>query len=355
MNNSHAPRTLRGRARLITGMLCAAVTYFALPASAHADSPFDDADHDCHGGDDDSDPLDVAQVASFDSASLQTPESLAFDSFGNKFVSLALTGEILKIEANGYKSTFATLPLGAPPLTSCGPAIAIMGALAIDPDNNLYVTLNSCVAAKRGVWTVSPTGVASLVANLPMSALANGIAYRDGRLYVADSEQGVIWRLRANGTSSAEVWADDPLLKPGLNHVFPGPNGVQFFNNELYVANSNQATMLAVPVGRHGAAGPIRIHATGVPCDDFAFDVVGNIYCATDPFNTLLRISPSGTSEVLLTAADGLDGPSAAVFGRGKHDRMALFVTNAAYPFFSTTHAPSLFRVDIGIPGASRH
>lgn len=355
MKNEFIPRARSVSVQLIAGVFCVAAC-FAFTTSARADSQFDGGiGVDCHPGDNDPDALDVEEVASFDAASFETPESMAIDSWGNKFVSLSLTGEILKIRPNGHESAFAVLPIAAPPLTSCGPSVGIMGALAIDPHDNLYVTLNSCVATKRGVWSVAPSGATHLVASLSMSALANGIAYRDGRLYVADSEQGVIWRIRADGTEPAEIWADDPLLKPGIGHVFPGPNGVQFFANELYVANSNQATMLAIPLGHHGAAGPVRVHATGVPCDDFAFDLLGNIYCATDPFNTLLRIFPDGTSEVLLTSADGLDGPSAVVFGRSYFDRRALFVTNAAYPFFSTSHTPSLFRVDIGIPGAPRY
>ena len=35
-----------------------------------------------------------------------------------------------------------------------------------------------------------------------------GIAYRDRRLYVADSALGVIWTLSAKHPGVAEVWAD---------------------------------------------------------------------------------------------------------------------------------------------------
>lgn len=74
---------------------------------------------------------------------------------------------------------------------------------------------------------------------------------------------------------------------------------------------------------------------------------------ATDPSNTLLKISPDGsTSEILLTAADGLDGPTAATFGRVGEDRFNLYITNGAFPFFSTTHAPKLMRLYLDVPGA---
>jgi hypothetical protein len=87
-------------------------------------------------------------------------------------------------------------------------------------------------------------------------------------------------------------------------------------------------------------------------CDDFAFDVRGSLYCGTDPFNTLLRIAPDGSVQTLLTAVDGLDGPTAAAFGH-QGDRFRLYVTNAAFPFFPEPppRRPSLMRVSLDVPG----
>jgi hypothetical protein len=62
----------------------------------------------------------VETVAQFNPSLLETPESIAIDHDNNKYVSLALTGEIRKIAADGSQSTYAMLPLGAPPLTFCG-------------------------------------------------------------------------------------------------------------------------------------------------------------------------------------------------------------------------------------------
>ncbi len=355
MSISSAPNAQRVPVRVLSAVVCLTAIAACLAIETPAQADFASHDSSCHHPPIPlPDPV-ITGMTSFDASKLETPESIAIDSHGNKFLSFALTGEIRKINSNGNQSTFAMLPIGAPPLTTCGPFIGIMGALAIDPNDNLYVTVASCVAANRGIWKVAHnSGAMSLVASLGPSALPDGIAYRDGLLYVADAEQGLIWRTRADGTEAAQIWADDPLLKPGLNHIYPGPNGVQFFNDELYVANSNQFEILAIPLRRHGAAGTVRVHATGIACDDFAFDVLGNMYCTTDPFNTLVRIAPDGTSEVLLTAADGLDGPTASVFGRGKNDRLDLYVTNGSFPFFSTTHQPSLMVVDVGIAGAPR-
>jgi hypothetical protein len=83
--------------------------------------------------------------------------------------------------------------------------------------------------------------------------------------------------------------------------------------------------------------------------------VHGNLYGTTDPFNTVVRISPDGILEVVLEAADGLDGPTAAAFGVG-NDNKNLYITNAAFPFFPgpDPRRPSLMRLHVGTPGQPR-
>ena len=42
--------------------------------------------------------------------------------------------------------------------------------------------------------------------------MPNGIAYRGGWLYVADSVLALVWWVHSDGQSPAEIWAADPLL-----------------------------------------------------------------------------------------------------------------------------------------------
>lgn len=295
----------------------------------------------------------VETLVLFDPAQLETPESIVIDRDGNFLISLALTGEIRKIAPDGTQSTLALLPIG-PPLTPCGAFFGILGALAQDRDGALYASVAACDPANRGVWKIEPTGEIELLGNLPPSALPNGIALHRGQLYVADSN-GLIWTLPASG-GTPTVWSDDPRLRPAPGAPFPGANGLQIFRGELYVSNSDQGTVLAFRLRPDGSAGRLRVHATlpdDLGCDDFTFDVRGNLYCTTDPFNRLLRIFPDGSFETLLTAADGLDGPTAAAFGFGR-DRFHLYIANAAFPFFSTTHRPSLMSLRVDVPGVPR-
>jgi len=298
----------------------------------------------------------VETVVLFDPVQLETPESIVIDVEGNTYISLALTGEIRKIAADGTQSTLALLPIG-PPLTFCGPFFNAVTGITLDHHDNLYVSVVSCELESRGVWRVSTEdGSAEILATLPLASIPNGIAWRRGSVYVADSSLPRIWRVPEDG-GTAEVWLEDPLLAgvlaPGM--PLPGANGLQIFRSEVYVSNSSRETILAIPFEPDGSAGEIRIHAvmpTGAGCDDFALDVHGSIYCTTDPTNLLVRLDPDGTTEILLTAADGLDGPTAATFGRTGHDRFNLYVTNAAFPFFSVTHRPSLMRLHLDVQGA---
>ncbi|MFL6195522.1 MAG: SMP-30/gluconolactonase/LRE family protein [Thermoanaerobaculia bacterium] len=292
-------------------------------------------------------------VASFNPAALETPESIVFDRDGNIYLSLALTGEIRKIATDGTQSSFAFLPIGAP-LTPCGGFLAIMGGLTIDNHGNLYAAVASCDPANRGIWRISPAGQAQLLSQLPIEALPNGITLHHDHLYVADSALGRVWAVPVEG-GPAEVWIQDDSLFAPVGSPFPGANGIKAFRGEVYVSVSGAGTIIAIPFLAGDAAGAPRVHAV-LPapqgCDDFAFDVHGSLYCTTDPFRTVIRVDPDGSSEILLTAADGLDGPTATAFGVHGDDRFNLYITNAAFPFFSETHQPSLMRVHLGVVGA---
>jgi sugar lactone lactonase YvrE len=295
----------------------------------------------------------VETIVSFDAAKLEAPENLVFDRDGNLYISLALTGEIRKIAPDGTQSTFAQLPLGVP-LTPCGALVDIMGGLALDEHGNIYVTVNSCDLANRGIWKVSPSGQLQILAHLPIEALANGITIHHDRLYVADSSLGRVWTLPLEG-GPATVWIQDDLLFAPPGSPFPGANGIKVYHGDLYVSVSGAGTILAIPFLHNDIAGAPRIHAQVPPpqgCDDFSFDVHGSLYCTTDPFRTLIRVDPDGSSHILLTAADGLDGPTATAFGIHGEDRFNLYITNGAFPFFSDTHQPSLMRLRLDVPGA---
>jgi sugar lactone lactonase YvrE len=304
----------------------------------------------------------VKTITLFDPAVPETPESIQVDRHGNIYVSLARTGEIRTIAPDGTQSTLALLPLH-PEIQPCQNVEGRLGnisGIALDHQGNVYVAVNSCSTADVGIWKVTPCGQ-SLLAHLPGDlfppglARLNGLAYHAGWLYVADSALGLVWRVHSDGQSPAEIWTDDPLLHhppdppPGL----PGPNGLQVFHDEVYVSVSTRAHVVAFPIKANGSAGPGRVHVA-LAFDDFAFDVKGNLYGMTNFFQTVVRVMPDGTSEILLSE-NGLDGPSSGAFGVGK-DKKNLYIANAAFPAFPgpDPRRPSVMRLRVGIPGKPR-
>lgn len=291
---------------------------------------------------------ELETIATFDPSLGDTPESLVIGSDGDLFVAMALSGEIVRIDSQGQQSTHAVLPIGAPfdPATFSG----IMGAMVMDRHDDIYVSVSASDPADRGVWVVHPDCQTELVGQLPVTAVPNGIAKRRRTVYVADSAPaGKIWAVPLGG-GDPYIWAEHPLLDSDPSVPFPGPNGVQIFRKELYVSNSNSAQIIAFPFPEGGEP---RVVAD-VGCDDFAFDKHANLYCGTDPFNTVLRISPDGDVETLLDTSDGLDGPTAVLFGRYGVDRFGLYIANAAFPFFSSDPHPSLMRLQLDVRGGRR-
>jgi sugar lactone lactonase YvrE len=305
---------------------------------------------------------EVETIALFDPEVPETPESIQVDRHGYIYVSLARTGEVRKIAPDGTQLTLALLPL-RPDVQPCQNSAGSAGiaGIALDHQRNVYVGVRSCSAADLGIWKVTPEGQQSLLANLPGdlfppgSASPNGIAYHEGWLYVADSRLGVVWGVHSDGQSPAEVWTADPLLQHPLDPPpgIPGPNGLQVFRNEVYVSVSTRAHVVAFRIKANGSASPGRVHVA-LGFDDFAFDVKGNLYGMTNFLQTVVRVTPDGTSEILLSE-DGLDGPSSGAFGVGK-DSKNLYIANAAFPNFPgpTTRRPSVMRLHVGIPGKPR-
>lgn len=94
------------------------------------------------------------------------------------------------------------------------------------------------------------------------------------------------------------------------------------------MTNMDHGTIMRIPVSTNGKAGSPQVTATGLAgIDDFAFTGRGNeIIAALHPKNQVAFVKPDGTHTVVLTEADGLQGPTAiAVRGR------TVYVLSAAF------------------------
>ena len=69
-----------------------------------------------------------------------------------------------------------------------------------------------------------------------------------------------------------------------------------------------------------------------------------------------LRITLAARGYDVLTAADGLDIPTSAVFGKQGRDRFDLYIGNGAYSVLGpSNNTPSIMRLHLGVPGAPDH
>jgi len=208
-----------------------------------------------------------------------------------------------------------------------------------------------------GIWQVTPGGTPQRLAALPENAQPNDIVLdRFGNLLIADSALGLIWRV-PHGSHVANVWLADPLLAPQSGNPFPGANGLAFFAGKLYVSNSSSGAILAIPVSAQGDAGRPSVYASGIPTDDFAFDLFGNLYVTTHPFNTVVRIRPDGSRETIASVPQNVIGPTAAAFGTQGSDITNLYVITDGGLFGSLLDPqspvglPNVVRLQIGLPG----
>ncbi|MGI5501446.1 SMP-30/gluconolactonase/LRE family protein [Lentzea sp. CA-135723] len=278
-------------------------------------------------------------VQHFDLAKGQTPESIVLSPNGTAYVAFAKARQIAEISPHGEIRILATLPAPADGGTGT-PALGFPLTVGIDraSDGTLYFLYATGTADLTGVWSLRPGGTPRRIAPLPAGSLPNGLALdeRTRTLYVADST-GAVWKVPTTG--GATVWSSGQELRP---NGFLGANGLKLHGGAVWVTNLDRGTVLRIPLRANGTAGAVEVAATGLTgIDDFAFTGRGDeIIAALDTVNEVALVRPNGTHEVVLTAADGLQGPtSIAVRGR------TVYVPSAAY---LTAQDPNLLVARLG-------
>ncbi len=116
-----------------------------------------------------------------------------------------------------------------------------------------------------------------------------------------------------------------------------GANGLEYRHGKLYVANTDRGQILTVAINPDGSPGDVEVIATAadVPFfaggpDGLALDVHGNVYVAVIGASIVARINTDGSFDVLATAADGIDWASSIAFGTARNDRGSLYAVNFA-------------------------
>jgi hypothetical protein len=271
-------------------------------------------------------------IAHFDLGQGQTPENIVLEPDGRADVTFALAAQVARVSRRGNVRILAQLPATAgkacPVLGPLVGAAAFAMGITRDDKGTLYVALCTGSPQLQGIWRLTPAGSLSRIAALSSNGLPNGIALdkRHGLIYVADSLLGTVWRVSvADGAVAA--WATGSQLSP---MGFIGANGLKLHDGAVWVSNTDRGTLLRIPVRRDGAAGPIETVDTGLEgIDDFAFTGRGDdasILAAINGASVVKLVRPSGNSQTVLTATDGLSNPTSIAVG---HD--AVYVPSAAY------------------------
>jgi sugar lactone lactonase YvrE len=302
------------------------------------------------------------------------------DKVGNVYVSVTTTAgsdQIWKFSPGGEQSLLADL--GAP---------GYAGGLAVDAAGNVYMA--RLLVPGHGVYRVSPKGEAVLLPGTEQIVGADALAFdQRGTLYVTETfsidpatgkfAQGGIWRIPKG--RSAELWLRDELLTglpPGLFPFPVGANGVAFYHGALYVANTDKALIVRIPVLPNGSAGQPEVWKQvgevpesflfessffSVMLDGLALDVHGNVYIAVPSRNAVIRIDASDRSQKTIAvypvlSPDApfalLDAPLSLTFGTGKGERQSLFVTDSGMMggfIPGEWPGPGLLKIEVDAPG----
>ncbi|SCE98842.1 hypothetical protein GA0070558_117126 [Micromonospora haikouensis] len=259
----------------------------------------------------------------FDFAQGQLPENIALAPDGTAYVTFAAARQVASIDQDGTVRVLATLAAPADGgIHTPALGFALTTGIVRQPDGTIYFLYASGDAATTGLYRLPRGGVPCRVAALPAAGLPNGLALdeRTGTFYVTDSVLGTISAVQPGGR--AVVWSSAPELAAT---GFLGVNGIKARDGAVWAGNHDRGTLLRIPV-RHGEPGPVEVRASGLSSiDDFAFagsDVIAALVGA----NRVVRVDAAGRSTTLLTAADGLQNPTAVAVRAN-----TAYVTSAAY------------------------
>lgn len=267
-------------------------------------------------------------------------EGIAVSPRGNLYVGLGYSSRIMKVDPNGKISLLADL--------SGNPFERILLGLAVDDDESIYAALWDLVGDQGGLWKVAPSGRARLLMPMPPGSIPNAIAFDPrGNIYVTNS-LGSIWRLGRDGSQGQ--WAQGPLL---VGASF-GANGIAYRDGALWVLNSDEGMIVNIPIGREGGAGVMRVLASSpalVGADGAQFDVAGNLWVGNVYTSELLRVSRRGEIEVAITADEFAPFWSTTnpVFGFGR-DGKTLYISGVFSDPVVEFRA-AVVKVNVGIPG----
>ena len=271
--------------------------------------------------------------AQLNAAASQSIENIALASDGSAYVTFTFAAQVARIGRNGKVSVLQQFP--APPngdIPGFHTKIAATGIVRL-PDGTLYVSVMTGLADSTGVYRILPgQKTATKFASLPADAFLNGLALdpRGYRLFITDSVLSTIWSVPLDG-GPVTAWLTAEALAP---HGTYGANGLKVHDGAVWVTNTNDGTLLRIPIEADGGPGAIKTVATGLTgADDLIFPGRGDTaLVALDRPSKIVAVAPDGHWNVLLTAQNGVANPTSLAI-RGN----TVYIDNAAFFIGSPT------------------
>lgn len=138
----------------------------------------------------------------------------------------------------------------------------------------------------------------SSIAALPKAHALNGMTSftKESHLVlIADSPKGVAWKLNTQ-TGEYSVALNDTTMLPAEGQALPlGVNGLKLVDDYVYYSSTTRMQFGRVRVDSDASpAGDYEIIASGFLPDNLDVAADGTAYIATDPQNSVVRITPYG-------------------------------------------------------------
>jgi sugar lactone lactonase YvrE len=240
-------------------------------------------------------------------------ENLAIAPEGTIFVTNHEAGKIVRITPDGNQQIHASVE-------------GKVSGLAFTSNGDLVATGWNADSIPV-ISLITADGTVETLLKLPNAIFLNGITPLSETQYLtADSYRGAIWLIDIAQPHSS-IWLEHSLLARGNSeNVIPAANGLKRFGNFLYVSNTEKMLLLRIPLGIANAPGEPEIFVEQTNIDDFAFDVEGNLYGATHIYNSVVKITPDGSTTIIAQAEQGVIGSTAVAFGQTQSDCTAIYV-----------------------------
>ncbi|KAJ6150710.1 hypothetical protein N7470_007304 [Penicillium chermesinum] len=152
--------------------------------------------------------------------------------------------------------------------------------------------------AGAGNERVSAGPAASVIAAVPEAQALNGMTTftkESNLVLIADSPIGAVWKVDIK-SGEYKVALNDTAMTPAEGVPLPlGVNGLKVLNGYMYFSSTTRMQYGRVKLNDDGtAAGDFEIIASGFLPDNLDIAKDGTAYIATDPQNSVVRVTPSG-------------------------------------------------------------